>query len=265
MMVRESEVVSPACASTRVDTRGPRWHSVGVNWNAPYLPCLASLLVLLVGCTEPDTSTSPPAASDVSSEIAAEDVVADTDVTDGVAGAEVTADSLDASDVWPDVDSSAGESGVALTDNEAWTKTLSALDPWWGADSAEELCEPADFGPETTPIGVLFDVDTSFCGYITVDQTLLAEVPVGELFRVKIVQYALTESEGPYLLAIAIGEPAVTVWEMTIEVPSDFQVVDVTWEAARTYLLDEPVYFHLSNHGENTWSFVSLTHEVAPE
>jgi hypothetical protein len=168
-------------------------------------------------------------------------------------------------DVWPDVDSNVPEESVALTDNEEWTKTLSAQDPWWGEDSAEELCEPMDYGPETTPIGMLFDIDTSFCGYLTVDQTLLAEVPVAELFRVKLVQYALTESEGPYLLAVAIGEPAVTVWEMTIEVPADFLVVDVTWPAARTYLVDEPVYFHLSNHGENTWSFVNLTRESAPQ
>ena len=168
-------------------------------------------------------------------------------------------------DVWPDIDSTVSDTVVALVDNDEWTKTLSENDPWWTQGSAENLCEPTDYGPEITPIGKLFDIDTSFCAYLTVEQTLLTEVPVGELFRLKLVQYALTESEGPYLLRLAIGEPAVTVWEMTIEVPNDFQVVDVTWPAARTYLMDEPVYFHLSNHGENTWSFVSLTQEPAQE
>ena len=194
---------------------------------------------------------------------ASSDGVQATDAVDGEAIDAV--DVVDAADVWPDVDSTIPEASVALTDNELWTKTLSEQDPWWSEDLADELCEPMDYGPEITPIGMLFDIDTSFCGYLTVNQTLLAEVPIGDLFRVKIVQYALTESEGPYLLAMAVGEPAVTLWEMTIEVPSDFQVVDVTWPAARTYLVDEPVYFHLSNHGENTWSFVNLTREAAPE
>jgi len=191
------------------------------------------------------------------------------DVTDSSENDDLSDDAVNdtsrAFDAWPDIDSVLPDKVVALVDNEAWSKTLSAQDPWWGEDSAEELCEPTDYGPETTPIGLLFDVDTSFCGFLTVDQTLLEEVPIGELFRVKLVQYALTESEGPYLLAIALGEPSVTVWEMIIEVPSDFQVIDVTWPAARTYLVDEPVYFHLSNHGENTWSFVSLTREKAPK
>ena len=184
---------------------------------------------------------------------------------DSSIGADVT-DSLGlALDVWPDLDSKIPETAAALTDNDEWTKTLSERDPWWAEDSGENLCEPMDYGSEITPIGKLFDIDTSFCAYLTVEQKLLDEVPIAGLFRLKIVQYALTQSEGPYLLALAIGDPAVIVWEMTIEVPSEFQVVDVTWPAARTYLAGEPVFFHLSNHGENTWSFVSLTREDASD
>jgi hypothetical protein len=230
------------------------------------------MFVILNACSSPSDSNPETQPTGPASDIG--DVVAEVhEGGDSLSDASDLSDSLvdavdgssPALDVWPDVDSNVPQESVALTDNEEWSKTLSAQDPWWGEDSAEELCEPMDYGPETTPIGMLFDIDTSFCGYLTVDQTLLAEVPVGELFRLKLVQYALTESEGPYLLAVAIGEPPVTVWETTIEVPSDFQVFDLTWPAARTYLVDEPVYFHLSNHGENTWSFVNLTRESAPQ
>lgn len=233
----------------------------------PLYPIVCIVMVLNACSSPADSSPAaepPEAAADVS------DAVMEADgSSDATAAPETVAEGIDAADaaldVWPDVDSTVPEESIALTDNEEWTKTLSAQDPWWGEDSAEELCEPMDYGPETTPIGMLFDIDTSFCGYLTVDQVLLDEVPVGEIFRVKLVQYALTKSEGPYVLAIAIGEPAVTVWEMTIEVPAEFLVVDMTWPAARTYLADEPVYFHLSNHGENTWSFVNLTREAASE
>jgi hypothetical protein len=253
---------------SHVDMNASRWHSIEVR----FVSSLLFLGLLLSACSSSEhdsvahiESTPDQDAGDRQSDSQFGDVGS----ADGSPPTDLNADSADAlplePDVWPDVDSTVPEESVALTDNEEWTKTLSANDPWWGEDSAEELCEPTDYGPETTPIGMLFDIDTSFCGYLTVDQTLLAEVPIGDLLRVKIVQYALTESEGPYLLAVAIGEPAVTVWEMTIEVPADFQVVDVTWPAARTYLIDEPVYFHLSNHGENTWSFVNLTRESAPQ
>ena len=91
---------------------------------------------------------------------------------------------------------------------------------------------------------------------------MLEEVPIGERFVVTVVQYPLSDSEGPYLVALAIGDPAVTVWETTLEVPAEFQVVEASWGAARTYAAGEPVYFHISNHGENTWSFVSLVHQA---
>ena len=254
---------------TAVDMGCRRWHSVQVRFIQLSL-CAALFLGACATSEEPaGGEPTPSPQSDVvdvgSEDVVDEDISPVSDATVDVIAGDVTGDDADTLDVWPDVDSAVSAEAVALTDNELWTKTISAMDPWWGEDAEEELCEPADYGPETTPIGMLFDIDTSFCGYITIGQPLLAEVPVGETFRVKLVQYAQTESEGPYLLAIAIGEPAVTIWEMTIEVPSDFQVVDQTWTAARTYLADEPVYFHLSNHGENTWSFVNLTLEPAAE
>ncbi len=56
-----------------------------------------------------------------------------------------------------------------------------------------------------------------------------------------------------------MGDPAVIVWSTQIAWPAEGRFVDETWTAAQDYVAGAPILFHISNHGENTWSLTELT------
>jgi len=130
-------------------------------------------------------------------------------------------------------------------------------DPWGPATDPAVLCTPDDWKSETTPDGDWFDVNTAFCNYMTVTQTLLAPISTGESMLIQVYFSSIEEGEGPYTVAAAIGEPPVVIWETTVEVPAEDTVLSGTWVATRDVAMGEPAYYHVSNHGINNWSLIN--------
>lgn len=135
-------------------------------------------------------------------------------------------------------------------------------DPWFGdGEYADEYqCEPFTHMAEVTEAGAWYDVETSFCGYLTVSQPLAVAVPKGAELAVSVRHDVINEADdGVFTLAVGMGDPAETVWTKTIEVPAESSVFTETWTAERDYEQGEPVYWHLENHGDNVWSLTGLT------
>ena len=172
----------------------------------------------------------------------------------------------DVDDTTPEEVDAAPEAEVApaapadLIDNANWELALPAADPWYGDGSKadDELCEPESYQLENTPDGEFFEVDTSFCGYVTFQQDLLADIPEGGLVEVKIGHYPIEDGTGPYLIAVGLGDPGEEVWSTEVVPPADPGVLDGTFTADKAHSAGDPVFWHVSNHGENHWFFVHL-------
>ena len=149
---------------------------------------------------------------------------------------------------------------VDLVDMFAFTLAPNTSDPWYTEGLAlDEICEPVTYGGELTPEGNWFDVDTSFCGYLTVVQPLQHAIPKGATLRVRIVHESITEGETPWTLGVALGDEGEIVWTHVVQVPSLGALYDETWVAEKDYAEGESIFFHISNHGENVWSLTLLT------
>ncbi len=234
----------------------------------------AATTLLLLGC--PDDPPVQPAPEDVASDTA-EPEPDDTPPTDtGPADVVTPPDVPDIPTPPPDLpdtpdpgppDEGPGEEvvdpvTVSLVNMFAFMVPQPDADPWYGdGEYADEYqCEPFTHMAETTETGDWYDVETSFCGYLTVAQPLLVAVPKGAVVQVDIVHEIITDADdGFFTLAVAMGDPAEFVWEKKIPAPAVEAEIQETWIAARDYEAGEPVYWHLSNHGDNVWSLTDLT------
>jgi len=186
----------------------------------------------------------------------------DTQITDLSEPEEtVTSDATsETTDVAPEEIVEQVETTVDLIDNGAWIVAPAEEDPWVGDGSkaSDELCEPDSYQLEFTPDGEWFEVDTSFCGYLTVRQGLPLDLPEGATITVQIDHEVVSEGAGPYTLAIGMGSPGASVWETLVPVPSLENVLDGSWVTTQPYVTGDPVLFHISNHGANNWALRTL-------
>lgn len=147
-----------------------------------------------------------------------------------------------------------------LVDNSAWVETLPQNDPFRTAGNAlDDVCPPEDYSAELTPEGVLFEINTTFCAWLTVTQPILQAIPMGAEVTLVVRHAEIVTGDSAYTLAVAIGDDAESVWSETVDAIADANEFRFTFAAQRTYQAGEAVYFHLRNHGVNTWNFVALT------
>lgn len=148
-----------------------------------------------------------------------------------------------------------------LVDNRAWTVVAKADDPFEEPDDREiTRCSDADVKVEDFPDGPWWDVSTAACNYATTRTPLLDEVRAGDTLRIRIWRFEMTVADGPFHVRVALGEPALTIYEQTIPAPTlESDLLFLEWEAPADFAAGEPVWWNIANHGSNTWSFIELS------
>jgi hypothetical protein len=149
-----------------------------------------------------------------------------------------------------------------MIDNALWEAVPEAEDPFYPADDDDIVpCPASEYGPELQGDEVWFSVETIACNYLTVRQPLLVDVSADSLLRVRLWHFTITQSEGTYTHAIAVGDPPATVWDTELPLPVTdsgllpFELVPFP----RALEAGEPVYWHLSNHGQNSWHLIEVS------
>jgi hypothetical protein len=155
-----------------------------------------------------------------------------------------------------------------LVDENAWVMAT-APDPFWTDNPEHDLCEPflayevEDYSPELAEI--LFVISTVTCNYATVQQPLLQPIAAGTTVHMAYHHTKLGPAEGTYVVALAVGEPAKTVWTWTLPIPTNTGgFVKAQWTAGETFQKGETIYWHVSNHGPNAWAVVDISLEEIP-
>lgn len=167
--------------------------------------------------------------------------------------------------VGSDVDASqSADAEVAepLVDNLLWEVVLPADDPFYPADDSEVvLCPESEYGSEVEGSDAWFSVKTVACNYLTVRQPLLVDVPADAQLRVRLWHFKFTLTEGTFTHAIAVGSPPDTFWEAELPLPITesgllpYELVPIS----RSLSAGEPVYWHLNNHGLNSWHLIEFS------
>ena len=149
-----------------------------------------------------------------------------------------------------------GTSRLCLTQDPEADQLLED-DPFAAHRPAEVDCGLAGWTVE----GGILEIDTNYCDYVTLQQSSLVAVEVGDVIDLELGHFDLTApapTQAHY--AVQLGE--VVIWERELSIPRPGTVYRETITASQAFPAGAPVYVHLHNHGQNTYTFASLEAEL---
>lgn len=217
---------------------------------------------LLAGCPADPIAEQPAPQPEVSSPVA--DIPLDTGSPDSG-----TPDSGPPDVGPPDTDNDtttvpdAGEvdDAIWLIDHALWTQLDAADDPF---DD-----RPADAQPCPSPGGFdivsgSFEVDTDFCLYMTAAQPSLVDLSPGWVIEAVLWHLDLLPPEkdpeaAEAHMVVRIGD--FIVWEGVIPIPNKSAFIEHQIVLDQPLPQGTPVYFHVHNHGPNSYRPLRLTAE----
>jgi hypothetical protein len=148
-----------------------------------------------------------------------------------------------------------------LIEHGRWEVVAPEADPFFGEAEGAEVCGVGDYGVEGAGDSAYFEVDTTDCNYLTVSQPSLVGIEPGDSLQWTWWHLPLSAQEsGEAVIELRIAER--TIFTRTISIPAAEAVYSPTITADFRVSVGDPVFFHLHNHGANSWRFHSFT--VAP-
>lgn len=148
---------------------------------------------------------------------------------------------------------------VPLLDASAWVEVTDASADPFEDRPGEVDCSALGYGVE----GTYFEVETDDCAYGTFAQTLSRDVPAGtplETVYWHLDLWAAEAAQGH----LALRTDAVLLHEAYIDIPNSADVYTVNLEAPVDLSEGDTIYFHVHNHGYNSWSLGGLEALLVP-
>jgi hypothetical protein len=144
-----------------------------------------------------------------------------------------------------------------LVDWNAWELVSAAEDPF-DDRPPDPSCPSGSYLPEVLSGQDVFSVDTGACSYITVRQPALRDVARGESLVARVWHFALNAGD-PATGHVSLRLAESTLLDETVPIPSPGGLLAIDQVADSPFAEGTPVYFHLHNHGDNSWSLVELS------
>jgi hypothetical protein len=164
----------------------------------------------------------------------------------------------------PDMEVTAAEPvHVPVAHNAAWILGTAETDPFPLRPEGAR-CGSESVSIEENNTGLWYDILTDECDHATVRQTTLAELQSGDTLLVWVWHYAMDHKGGDFHARVALGDPPQVVWENTLPVPAQSGLLYEEITLDSSWPTGSPIWFHLSNHGVNTWSLVELARIDGP-
>ena len=145
------------------------------------------------------------------------------------------------------------ENSAELVDANLWQMQDGESDQWPGFRPEEVVCPDNAWYEED---GAL-EVQTGFCNYLSVAQPSLADVRAGDTIELTLWHGPLRFDE-PAEAHVALSLRGKILWEQFVEIPHPGGIYTVSVPAAVDAPAGSSVLFHLTNHGFNSWTLLSL-------
>lgn len=144
---------------------------------------------------------------------------------------------------------------VAIAALESWVPVAAEHDPFADRPGAVN-CPPQGYRTELT----WFEVATDRCPYATFAQPLPVELRAGDVLRTTVwhlVLWAPEVAEGH--VALGLGDRL--LWEEFVPIPRTEAAYAIEVTVPVDVPAGTPIYFHLHNHGANSWRLLDVVAE----
>ena len=146
---------------------------------------------------------------------------------------------------------------ASMVDADAWTVCTAQEDPFSDRPQNPE-CPSSGYAVEDG----FFEIETDVCHYGTFVQPSKLAVGSEQKIRFNFWHSPLSNPEPAQAhVALQIGDQL--LWEKTIPIPNDANVVDEQLQLKSSIDEGDPIYFHLHNHGNNAWRLGTI--EIAAD
>lgn len=168
------------------------------------------------------------------------------------------------------------EQKVQLVDHMLWTVVPAEDDPFVDGDPADffrsadggTAADDAGYRPTRCPDSAYgyiplggehsFDVDTGECSWGTAAQPLLGTITNGQMLRVRIWHFSQATFDAAVAdVVIRVGDEDIFV--EAVPIPASTGILGGEFPSPISASAGEAVYWHVGNHGDNSWNIVELS------
>jgi len=155
----------------------------------------------------------------------------------------------------PDADAEVAKVRGLLTNPYDWEFVAANEDPF--APDEPKECAPEAYGPEEVTGIWVYSLETESCSWLTVRQETVLPLQPGDRLRARVFHFALTApTEATAHIGLAwSGDVFVTMDE---PIPSHGRLVTLEYTVERPHPVGEDLFFHIDNHGENSWHLIEI-------
>jgi hypothetical protein len=156
----------------------------------------------------------------------------------------------------PPAETPAEPQRIELSEAESWSPADPSSDPF-GAYAADRIrCSSAAIRPE----GTWIEVNTTTCNYSTLVTGFTLAARAGSQIRGELAWATLAAIDPAVAtLAFALGEEV--LWTHEVPIPGEANLVTVEFELPGPVPAGSSLFFHIRNHGYNSWQLSPLALE----
>ena len=143
-----------------------------------------------------------------------------------------------------------------------WTATEQQQDPFNEYWSDHVRCNEDEHGLELLADLWVYSVQTGNCNWLTIEQPSLSPIYEGDLIRVEVWHFFLSALE-PASARVGLATADGILIEMMERIPQPARLMELEFRAQTSIAENTPIYFHISNHGTNSWHLLDI--QINPE
>lgn len=141
-----------------------------------------------------------------------------------------------------------------LTAAESWAIAPLEGDPFAQYMDGRVRCSPFALRLEASWL----EVSTVECNYASLLHRFSEDVPAGSIIRGQ-VAWATLAALAPAVGTLAFATSDGVLWSREVDIPAQADIVDVEITLSQAAPAGSGLYFHVRNHGYNTWQLGPLT------
>lgn len=145
-----------------------------------------------------------------------------------------------------------------------WAITEPAQDPFTEFWSDHVRCPESEHGPENLAGVWAYSIQTGVCNWLTIEQLSLGAVRAGDLIRAAVWHFALTAPE-PASARVGLATADGILAQVIEPIPQQGRLIQLEFIAQGPIAEATPIYFHISNHGANSWHLLDIQINPDPE
>ena len=153
------------------------------------------------------------------------------------------------------------EESVSLVDHTMWLETSADADPFAAFRPDTVKCPGGSVEYELLAEEPSLSVNTGQCNYVSRMQSQMVDVQAGDTLEIRMWHFPLQASEA----AEGVMQLQTDGWSWTRTVPigrtgtpTKSAIYTDTVTVDKAVPAGSPMYFHLRNHGDNTWNLLSV-------